>query len=45
MGFIPFARVVKGMEVVDKIAKQPRDENDRPLKNVVIKKVVISEGK
>ncbi|MBI5806422.1 peptidylprolyl isomerase [candidate division TA06 bacterium] len=45
MGFIPFARVVKGMEVVDTIAKQPRDENDRPLKNVVIKKVVISEGK
>jgi len=45
MGFIPFARVVKGMEVVDKIAKQPRDENDRPLKNIVIKKVVISEGK
>ena len=45
MGFIPFARVVKGLEVVDKIAKQPRDENDRPLKNVVIKKVVISEGK
>ena len=45
MGFIPFARVVKGMEVVDKIAKQPRNENDRPLKNIVIKKVLITEGK
>jgi cyclophilin family peptidyl-prolyl cis-trans isomerase len=44
MGFIPFARVVKGMEVVDKIAKQPRDNNDRPLKNIVIKKVIISQG-
>jgi peptidyl-prolyl cis-trans isomerase B (cyclophilin B) len=45
MGFIPFARVVKGMEVVDKIAKQPRNENDRPLKNIVIKKVLITEVK
>jgi len=43
MGFIPFARVVKGIEVVDKIASQPRDENDRPLKNIVIKKVLITK--
>jgi peptidyl-prolyl cis-trans isomerase B (cyclophilin B) len=42
MGFIPFARVVKGMEVVDKIAKQPRDNNDRPLKNITIKKILIT---
>lgn len=45
MGFIPFARVVKGMEVVDTIAKQPRNENDRPLKNIVIKKVLITKEK
>ncbi len=29
-----FGEVVKGIEVVDKIAKQPRDANDRPLQNV-----------
>lgn len=41
MGFIPFGKVVKGMEVVDVIAKQPRDARDRPLKNVTIKSITI----
>jgi peptidyl-prolyl cis-trans isomerase B (cyclophilin B) len=45
MGFIPFGKVVKGMEVVDVIAKQPRDARDRPTKNVTIKNVTIIEGK
>lgn len=45
MGFIPFAKVVKGMDVVDVIAKQPRGTNDRPTKNVTIKSVTIVEGK
>ncbi|MDI6739181.1 MAG: peptidylprolyl isomerase [Candidatus Edwardsbacteria bacterium] len=45
MGFIPFGKVVKGMEVVDQIARQPRDGRDRPTKNVVIKSVTIVEGK
>ena len=33
-----FGRVVKGMEVVDRIAKVPTNSQDRPLKEVVIKK-------
>jgi len=41
MGFVPFGKVVKGMEVVDIITKQPRDARDRPLKNIVIKSAVI----
>ncbi len=45
MGFIPFAKVVKGMDVVDAIARQPRDARDRPTKNVTIKRVTIVEGK
>ncbi len=41
VGFIPFGKVVSGMDVVDKIAKQPRDARDRPLKNVTIKSITI----
>lgn len=43
MGFIPFGKVVKGMEVVDVIAKQPRDMRDRPLKNITIKSITIKQ--
>jgi cyclophilin family peptidyl-prolyl cis-trans isomerase len=32
-----FGEVVSGMEVVDFIANLPRDENDRPLRDVRIK--------
>lgn len=32
-----FGEVIKGMEVIDKIAKLPRDSNDRPLQNVMMK--------
>jgi len=32
-----FGEVVKGMDVIDKIAKAPRDGNDRPLQNVSMK--------
>ena len=39
-----FGEVVKGQEVVDAIANVPRDFRDRPLKDVVIKEVVISRG-
>ena len=31
-----FGEVVKGLEVIDKIAAQPKDENDRPLKDVIM---------
>lgn len=29
-----FGKVIKGLEVIDKIAAQPRDPNDRPLEDV-----------
>ena len=31
-----FGEVIQGMEIVDKIASSPRDENDRPLTNIRI---------
>ena len=33
-----FGKVIKGMDVVDKISKVPTDSEDRPLKDVIIKK-------
>lgn len=39
-----FGDVVKGQEVVDAIAKVPRDGRDRPLKDVILKEVTISRG-
>jgi len=36
-----FGKVVKGMDVVDKIAAVPRDRNDNPIDKVVIKKVIV----
>ena len=32
-----FGEVVKGLDVIDKIAKVPKDQNDRPLTNVHMK--------
>ncbi|MEO0225565.1 MAG: peptidylprolyl isomerase [candidate division WOR-3 bacterium] len=44
LGFIPFGKVIKGMNVVDKIAMvKVRPGNNRPLKNVTILKVTIIE--
>ena len=43
MGFIPFGKVIKGLEVVDIIAKQPRDMRDRPTKNITIKSITIKQ--
>ena len=34
----------KGMDVVDSIAKAPRDGNDKPLKPVVIEKITVDMG-
>lgn len=36
-----FGRVIKGMDVVDKIAAQPTDTSDWPLRNIYIKRVEI----
>jgi len=32
-----FGEIVKGLDVVDKIAVVAKDENDRPLKNIRMK--------
>lgn len=39
-----FGEVVKGQNVVDAIANAPRDSRDRPIKDVVLKEVIISRG-
>ncbi len=36
-----FGEVVEGQDVVDKIANLPRGRNDRPTKDVVLKKVTV----
>lgn len=36
--YAAFGRVVSGMEVVDKIASQPKDHDDKPLTPIVIQK-------
>jgi cyclophilin family peptidyl-prolyl cis-trans isomerase len=40
-----FGEIIKGLDVVDKIATQPKDQNDRPLKDIKIisTKMVIKE--
>lgn len=40
-----FGKVVEGMSVVDAIVNVPRDENDRPLEDVVIKKATLTSGR
>ena len=39
-----FGELVKGQEVVVAIGNTPRGANDRPLKEVVLKEIVISRG-
>jgi len=39
-----FGEVIKGQEVVVAIGAAPRDQGDRPIKEVVIKEIVISRG-
>jgi peptidyl-prolyl cis-trans isomerase B (cyclophilin B) len=39
-----FGRVTDGMDVVDKIAEQPRDGRDKPHEDVVIESVSVSDG-
>ena len=36
--YAEFGEVVEGMEVVDAIAKQPKDRRDKPLKPIIIEK-------
>ena len=39
-----FGEVVKGQDVVVAIGNTPRDARDRPIKDVVLKEIVISRG-
>jgi peptidyl-prolyl cis-trans isomerase A (cyclophilin A) len=39
-----FGEVVKGQDVIVAIGNTPRDSRDRPVKDVVLKEVVISRG-
>jgi cyclophilin family peptidyl-prolyl cis-trans isomerase len=38
-----FGKVIKGMDVADKIQKVKRDANDNPIEKIVIKKVYFAE--
>ncbi len=41
--YAAFGHVVEGMDVVDKIVGVDRDDNDKPLKDVVIKSIKVLE--
>lgn len=38
-----FGQVIAGMDVVDKIAKVKKDANDKPIDDVIIEKIMISD--
>jgi peptidyl-prolyl cis-trans isomerase A (cyclophilin A) len=40
-----FGNVVKGYDVVERIANTPRDARDRPLETVRINRIVVTDGK
>jgi cyclophilin family peptidyl-prolyl cis-trans isomerase len=42
MGYTVFGKVINGMDVVDKISTVDTDERDRPIKDVIMKKVYIT---
>src|SRR5919107_3262750 len=42
--YTKFGRVIEGQEVVDKIATSPTQPGDRPVSDVVMKKVTIEEA-
>jgi len=39
--YAAFGKVIKGMEVVDAIAKAPKDKFDKPLTKIVIEKAIV----
>jgi cyclophilin family peptidyl-prolyl cis-trans isomerase len=45
MGYTIYGEVIKGMDVVDKIAAVKTDKNDRPLKPVRIWTIKLIEKK
>ena len=42
--YTAFGKAISGLDVVDKIAKAPRDGNDRPNQPTSIKKITITES-
>ena len=40
-----FGKVIRGMEVADKIVNAPRDANDRPKNATSIEKIVVRDAK
>jgi len=40
-----FGQVIKGQEIVDKIANAPRGANDRPNQDIILKSVTVSSKK
>ncbi|HDP67710.1 MAG TPA: peptidylprolyl isomerase [Candidatus Marinimicrobia bacterium] len=45
MGYTVFGRVIKGMEVVDKIAQVRRNNRDRPIEDVIMRRVYMTDKK
>jgi cyclophilin family peptidyl-prolyl cis-trans isomerase len=45
MGYTVFGRVIKGMEVVDKIAQVRRNNRDRPIEDVIMRRVYMTNKK
>ena len=43
--YAAFGGVTHGLEVIDKIAEQPRDVKDRPYEDIVIEKIVVDTKK
>lgn len=43
--YAAFGKVIKGLDVVDKIASVKTNSNDRPLKDVVIEKMIVEDEK
>ncbi len=39
--YAAFGKVIEGLDIVDKIAQMPTDYSDRPLEDVVMKKVTV----
>jgi len=39
--YAAFGAVTKGMDVVDQMVNQPRDKNDKPYEDIVIKEITI----
>ncbi|MBQ7995434.1 MAG: peptidylprolyl isomerase [Bacilli bacterium] len=41
--YAAFGKVIEGMDVVDAIAKEPKDFRDKPLKPIVIEKAIVED--